>query len=110
MQLFISPYIIYEIQSKLVNRFGFKETEIKQFISRIKISAQVVKPSKRINAVPNDRDDNAILECAVEAQAQLIVTADTDLLELNPYEGIGITHPKALKNIFAADYKRNLNP
>ncbi len=108
MQLFTSPDIIYEVQSKLVDRFGFKEDEVRQFISRIKISAIIVKPTVHINAVPNDKDDNAILECAVEAQVQLIVTADHDLLQLNPYEGIGITHPKELKNIFAIDFKKNI--
>jgi hypothetical protein len=35
----------------------------------------------------------------------LIVTADTDLLALGQHEGIGITHPRELKNIFAVDVK-----
>ena len=109
LELFVSPDIIAEIQSKLTERFSLKEADVRQFLYRISISAKVVSPSVRINAVPNDKDDNAILECALEARAHLIITADTDLLTLNPYKNIGIAHPKELKNIFARDYLKHID-
>ena len=102
--LFVSQPILAEVEAKLINRFGFGKVDVKAFIRRIQISAQVVSPAVRLKVVPNDPADNAILECAASARAQLIVSADAHLLNLNPYKGIGITHPRELKNIFAADY------
>jgi putative PIN family toxin of toxin-antitoxin system len=43
--------------------------------------------------VADDPDDNAILECALAAQAPLIVTGDKDLLRLSPFRGIRILTP-----------------
>ena len=45
-----------------------------------------------------DPDDNRILECAVEAGSDFIITADKDLLRLESYAGIRI--------IQAADFPR----
>ena len=41
-----------------------------------------------------DPDDNRILECALEARAQAIVTGDNHLLKLHPYGEISILTPK----------------
>jgi predicted nucleic acid-binding protein len=49
-----------------------------------------VMPSRRIDAVPDDADDNRVLECAVEAASAFIVTGDGDLLRLGGYAGIRI--------------------
>ena len=38
--------------------------------------------------VTDDPDDNRILECAVEAQSDFIVSNDSDLLRLRSYSGI----------------------
>jgi predicted nucleic acid-binding protein len=43
--------------------------------------------------VCRDPDDDMVLECAVVAGAQLILTGDKDLLSLNPYKGILILTP-----------------
>ncbi|MGI9028259.1 MAG: putative toxin-antitoxin system toxin component, PIN family [Candidatus Saccharimonadales bacterium] len=106
LQLFASPYILSEVTNKLVTKFGLPQAIVQQFIQRVNVSARIVVPKYIPMVVPDDPDDNAIVACAIEARAQLIVTADSDLLKLNPYEGIGITHPKELKNIFATEYKK----
>lgn len=104
IQLCVSNEILHEVESKLIDKFGFTEPEIKQLTRRIRLAAQVVKPKIRLNVVPDDPDDNVIVECAVEARAQLIVTEDKHLLKLGKYKGIGITHPRELKYIFATDF------
>lgn len=105
LDLNISTDILNEIHHKLVDRFGFDEPEIERLIDRIKRAANVVRPKKKLTVVPDDSDDNAIVECAVEARAHLIVSADHHLLKLGQYKGIGITHPRELKHIFAGDFK-----
>ena len=41
-----------------------------------------------------DPDDNRVLECALEAHAQAIITGDNHLLQLHPYREIAILTPK----------------
>jgi putative PIN family toxin of toxin-antitoxin system len=52
----------------------------------------VVEVEVRI-AVCRDPKDDKFLELAVSGQATHIVTGDTDLLALNPYQGIEILSP-----------------
>jgi len=52
-------------------------------------AAAIVRPSRKV-AVLEDAPDNRILECAVTAGADLIVTGDHHLLKLREFEGIPI--------------------
>lgn len=51
-----------------------------------------VKPRRQIQAC-SDPDDDHVLECAVEAQAEFIVTGDKHLLNMSPFEQILILTP-----------------
>jgi len=52
--------------------------------------AYVVHPEVVLDAVPDDPDDNRVLECAVKGEAEFIVSGDKHLLRLGSYEGIVI--------------------
>jgi len=43
-------------------------------------------------AAIREDDDNRILECAVDGQADLIVSSDRDLLRMRTFQGIAIVH------------------
>jgi putative PIN family toxin of toxin-antitoxin system len=101
LKLFTSQPILDEVQEKLVLTFGLPALEVDCFIERLKQISLLVDPKEKIDAVKDDPDDNMILECGVAAKAQLIISADKHLLRL--YLGIGIAHPRELKNIFASD-------
>jgi uncharacterized protein len=47
-----------------------------------------VRPSVQIDVIKDDPVDNRILECAVSAGADYIVTGDKDLLRLGSYDSI----------------------
>ena len=49
-----------------------------------------VTPSETAEAIREDPDDNRILECAVAARSDYIVTEDKDLLRLREYGGARI--------------------
>jgi uncharacterized protein len=104
IKLYVSAEILAEVQHKLIDRFGFTEPEVERLTSRIQLAANLVKPTIKLNVIPDDPDDNTIVECAVEAGAHLIVSADKHLLKLGQYKGIGITHPRELKRIFVTDF------
>ena len=52
--------------------------------------ANVVTPRQTLDVIAEDPPDNRILECAVEAGSQYILTWDKDLLRLHQYAGIRI--------------------
>ena len=59
------------------------------FLKKIKAACAFVKPDQRVSLC-RDEDDNRILEVAIEARADMILTGDQDLLVLGAFEGIPI--------------------
>ena len=55
---------------------------------------QPVENTKRINVV-EDSEDNKILESAVAAHADFLITSDQHLLKLKKYQGVKIVRPEA---------------
>jgi putative PIN family toxin of toxin-antitoxin system len=98
-ELFTSEAILLELQAKLEDRFGFDRVQLVAFFRGIRKVTTVVFPTHKVTVV-RDPDDDKIIECALEAKADLIVTFDKDLLSLKEYEGIKIVHPMMLKYWF----------
>ena len=55
--------------------------------------AQIIPSRKLTEQICRDADDDAVLTCALSAQAQLIVTGDKDLRVLHPWREIHILNP-----------------
>ena len=49
----------------------------------------LAEPSEAL-AILADKPDNRILECALAAQAEIIVTGDRAMLALGEFQGIGV--------------------
>lgn len=86
---------------KVLERPKFKLTheQIKIIISEIESVCELVHPAEIIQNICRDRDDHIILECAIEAKADYIVTGDEDLLCLKFYQGIQIINSSNFLNI-----------
>ena len=97
---FISPEILLELQNKLENKFKFPREYVVRWINSMEESVTVIRPTQRLKIITRDPDDNKILECALEAKADLIISADKDLLSLKEWRGIKIIHPSSAKYIF----------
>lgn len=82
---------------------------MQQFIDAIRDIATVVTPTVKLKVVTKDPDDDMLFECAVAADAQLIVSADKAVLECGPFihdgRSVGVCHPRDLKSIFAQDLR-----
>ena len=98
-ELFISPEIIVELRRKLELKFGFSPEESGLFVDMVMLYAKLVQPKRKIEGILKDTDDHMILECAIEANAQIVVTADRGLLKLKNFEEITIIHPTILQYI-----------
>ncbi len=102
-ELFSSEAILLEVQEKLESdKFGFDRVQVVTALNQIRKVVAIVHPRQKV-VVVRDPDDNKILECAKEAQADVIVTFDKDLLTLKEYEGIKIIHPTVLQYMFPSN-------
>jgi putative PIN family toxin of toxin-antitoxin system len=96
LTLVTSPAILAELEEKLVNKLGWSLNRVELFLETIRDLAEVIDPQITVHVVPDDEDDNRIIECAIAGEAGLIVTFDKDLLRLRSYETVGIITPRQL--------------
>jgi uncharacterized protein len=90
IEVAVSDPIIQEVRRHLLGKFGWSESRAAEAIESITEFAKHVTPTEAIDTVPTDPDDNRVLECAVSAGSQTIVTGDDDLLRLVAFRGIEI--------------------
>jgi putative PIN family toxin of toxin-antitoxin system len=98
-ELYTSEPILAEVSDKLSTKFHFDRATIAKLLTDLDQVVSKVRPSAEIRAV-RDPKDNMILECAVEAKADLIITFDKDLLSLKTYLGVQLAHPGMVKYWF----------
>lgn len=84
-----TPILEAELIEILTQRFNFRIDKIADTKDYISDNFEVVNPSRTIDAV-RDKDDNRVLEAALEGKCSYIVTGDKDLLDLGEYKGIKI--------------------
>lgn len=95
IQLCISEAIINEVKSVLSRKkFNYPQKILDKIILELENITVDVEPKIKINLIQNDPDDNIILECAKEINADIIVSGDNDLLSIIYFEGIKILNPK----------------
>jgi putative PIN family toxin of toxin-antitoxin system len=104
-----SPALLDELERTLhsprVRRYmAWGEEEVVQFVSVVRLRAEVVSPTHRIDAISADPSDNRVLEAAVAAQADYVVSGDHHLLELKTYEGVPIVSPARFVAILATAF------
>ncbi|MCP2501147.1 MAG: putative toxin-antitoxin system toxin component, PIN family [Deltaproteobacteria bacterium] len=85
--LVISRLIIQEALSVLASKFSRDKEELSRVAVVLGEMGQIVEPSRRLSVL-RDEPDNRILECAVEGNAEAIVTGDKAMLTIGEYEGI----------------------
>lgn len=91
--LYTSHQILQETVGVLASdKFQFSRDEIADAVATIVEAADVVDPKTKISVI-SDEPDNRILECAVKAQANFIISGDSHLLDLKEYKGIHILKP-----------------
>ena len=96
VELFVSPFILAETARVLKSKLGWTDKAVRDTIALIREVVTVVEPTRTVDAVPHDPTDNRILECAVHARADFLVTGDKHhLLPLGTYAGIKIVTPRA---------------
>lgn len=94
VRCFTSTPILDEIRDVLQRpKFGLSPDQSLALIEQLRDLCQVVTPARRIRVIAADPDDNMVLECAESARADLIVSGDSDLLDLGCWNRIRIVSP-----------------
>lgn len=102
IDLFISSFILSELDRVLREKFRLTKKEAQDRVNAVSNIAHLVEPTERIQVVTAKDDDNRILECAIEAQADFLVTGDKEhLLPLGSLRDTRIISPSEFVNLLA---------
>lgn len=94
LTFFLSPSLLSEIKRVLAYpKFSFNQDEIDEFISIVIETAEIVESRIIIDFISKDPSDNRLLECAVTADCNYIISGDKHLLELKEFGNIKILSP-----------------
>lgn len=74
--IYISSFILFEVKNILINKFDLAENYAKKLEDEILKFTILIKPDDKINIIKEKQDDNRILECAVSAKADFLVSGD----------------------------------
>lgn len=91
--------ILIELRDKLEERFGWELSETIELLEGIVPTLDVVDVPGTLIAVPEDPDDNPIVETAIVGKAAYIVTGDKHLLRLHRFQNIEIVTVDAFTSI-----------
>ena len=103
-ELITSPQIIDETKRvlylpRIKQKYSLSESEIRAFILAITYKASCTAGKIILSGVAPDPGDDKIISCAVEAQADFIVTGDKNFLRLEEYQKIRIINAESFINI-----------
>jgi len=81
----ISAAILDELMTVLRDDFAWDGYRMHDMREKLVGMSNFVVPAETLNVVPDDPDDNRILECAVEAGSDFLVTEDKDCCAWSPF-------------------------
>jgi len=105
VELVISPAIIKEIKRILlypkIQKYHQKTAqELDRYFDDLFIFAWTVEGNSKIDLIKDDPADNKYLACALEGEADYIVSGDHHLLDVGMYQEIKIMKAKAFLKIW----------
>jgi putative PIN family toxin of toxin-antitoxin system len=110
LRLIISPAIIGEIGQvchypkvkKSLQKHGLQEAKVAAALTKILKVATLTPGAEIARGVSPDPADDLVLSCAIEGQADFIISGDQDLTKLESHQGIQIVTPANFLRLVAA--------
>jgi putative PIN family toxin of toxin-antitoxin system len=91
IDIFISDKILNELNRIFKHKFGWSNEQIYFLNESLNKITHFVVPTEKIKIIKAHHSDNCILECAIEAKANYIISGDKrHILPLKTYRGIKI--------------------
>lgn len=95
VELYLSPAIRRELRFVLRHTFGWTAAQVREALDEVNALATLTRPSVRLSGILADEPDPRILECAIAANAEFLVTGDKrHLLPLRTFRGVRIVSPR----------------
>lgn len=96
--LVLSPPILEELARvirypRIQKHYNLPQDHLKRFLSLIRSETIIVEPTNEYAVIEDDPSDNRYLECALEGDANYIVSGDKHLLRLKEFRGVVILPP-----------------
>lgn len=99
---YLSPSMLRELREVLVRpKFKLPSEVAFAIVEQLQLNLKMVYSREVIPVIEADPDDDAVIACAVAAQADFIITGDPHLLDLGTYQQIEILSPAAYLVRFA---------
>ncbi|MGA3236916.1 MAG: putative toxin-antitoxin system toxin component, PIN family [Bryobacteraceae bacterium] len=99
IRLDLSDEILAETMNVLRKKFDWPGELIHAWNGRLRTFTNRVTPTERLDVIKHDPPDDRILECAVAANSDYIVSADKDLLRLGKYGNAQIVRVADFLNV-----------
>jgi uncharacterized protein len=95
IELFTSPVLLEELEAvlgreKFVARLAAADVTVQDLVSGYSALATVIEAEAIEPVILVDPDDDAVLACALAADAEVIVSGDRDLLGLKKHKDVRI--------------------
>jgi len=94
ISLHSSAAIQEELNRVLAVKFGWESSQVRAAQAALGRFTVAEIPKTVVKAVSEDDSDNRVLECALAAQAHVIVSGDRHLRKLRNFQGIPILSPR----------------
>ena len=96
VQLVVSEPTLTELERVMTyERLPFSPVDRRQYLSILRTEGELVRPEIELDVIDNDPDDNRFLECAVEADADYLVSGDEQHVQpIGEYRGIQVVSPR----------------
>ena len=92
-EFYLSLFILEEVAGVLRRKFGWNEEGTAQAVRVIESGATVIDPPRLPEVIEGGHADNRVLECAVAASADYLVTGDRrHLLPIGEHRGTRIVN------------------
>jgi putative PIN family toxin of toxin-antitoxin system len=95
VDLFLCPAIQGELKFVLAHTFGWAEPQVREALAEVNALASLRRPSIKLSGIVAHDPDHRILECALAADADFLVTGDKKHLQpLKTFRAVRIVSPR----------------
>lgn len=93
--VFLSEFILEELSRNLRKKTKLPPSDVQDVLTLLRNRATMIQPQTHMDVIKRKDSDNRILECAIDAKADVLVTGNfQDLLPLHEFQGIAILTPR----------------
>ena len=107
LDLFISPDLLREYEEVIKRpKFKISKADISGTLNLIKAHSKMVIPKIKVDEIPKDQADNKVLECALAAKADYLITGNKNHFTFSEFKGIKVLSPAEFTEVISKELLR----